>query len=235
MNYSTLQTANLSGIAIHDQGISASEKIRHLNELNAMPQAFLDVMRESISINLTAGSITEFAVFAHLKGVTPRGWEGSGYTWDDVPGAGSTGGLYLGDSYRANNAMSLAVHEASHSVDTARSIRTDPIFLNAYNAEKNSPHAEDPNPAYRLQNPEEYLAMAIDEYYCRQETRNQLQKMYPKAYAFVANDLASLLGRQTPGAGLGTYACSPCEDGQQYCGMYEADTWLSGGWASCTL
>jgi len=187
VDYSRLNTNRLSGISIHDQGIDASEKIRHLNELNSMPESFLRIMRNKISVNLTKGGITEFAALSHLKGVVPRGWESTGFTWDSVPGGGTPGALYLGNSYLPNGTYSIAIHEATHSVDFANSIKYSSDFLEAYNAEKNSPHSSDPVPAYRLNYPEEYLAIAVDEYFCSSATRDNLYRMYPKAYRYVAS------------------------------------------------
>lgn len=57
---------------------------------------------------------------AHLKGVTPRGWEISGRTWDDVPGAyvPSARQVILGDEGRHDHgAESLARHEFAHGID----------------------------------------------------------------------------------------------------------------------
>jgi hypothetical protein len=236
VDYARLDTTNLRGISIRDIGIGQSEKIRHLNELNAMPDAFLQVMRDGITINLAAGAITDFPEKSYLKGQVPRGWEGTGYTWDDVPGGGESGNLYLGDSGKVNNANSLAVHEASHSVDIAKSLQSNARLVAAYDAEKSSPHGSDNNSTYRLSYLAEYLAIAIDEYYCSATTRGNLRSWYPRAYAWMQNDFIEALGGRSSGGDddrRGTYGCTPCEGGRRYCGYYEGSTWLSGAWESC--
>ena len=76
-----LSMAHLQGIAIREPtalSISARERVRHLNELDALPRAMLDVYRaRHLTISLTGGSVVNFPEFANLRGVTPRGWEGT--------------------------------------------------------------------------------------------------------------------------------------------------------------
>ncbi|MET0295148.1 MAG: hypothetical protein ABW042_09040, partial [Phenylobacterium sp.] len=91
------------------------------------------------------GSVTDFE--ADLRGKTPRGWEGLGRTWDDVPGA------YLPDRKRVviatieqggarvvpskasglHGSASLAVHECLHGYDYIgdHAALRDPGFLAA--------------------------------------------------------------------------------------------------------
>lgn len=198
VDYSQLNTTPLDGITIVDQGINQKEKIRHLNELSAMSKEFLDVMRTRISINLTSGSITEFPKYAFLKGVVPRGWEATGKTWDDIPGGADGSAVFLGDSARPNGAASLAIHEATHSVDIALNIKQTAEFLDAYRREKDRPHPADTNFAYRLNYPEEYLAMAVEGYFCGAKTRADLKMMYPLAHEFVEQKLPQILTQGAP-------------------------------------
>lgn len=193
VNYDQLNAAPLAGITIDDRGIRPAEKIRHLNELSTMPLEFLDVMRGGVSIHLTAGGVTEFPKFDHLKGVVPRGWEATGITWDKIPGTAWEGGLYLGDSALGNNAISLAIHEATHAVDQIINIIQKAEFLEAYNQDKYSPHPTDRGAAYRLNYPEEYLAMAVEGYHCSAATRRELQALYPRAHDFVEQKLPVIL------------------------------------------
>ncbi|MBF0440370.1 MAG: hypothetical protein HQK54_00545 [Oligoflexales bacterium] len=200
VDYASLNTSNLSGITINDRGISQQEKIRHLNELNRMPAAFLNVIRsKNIPVNLTAGAITEFPELASMKGQTPRGWP-SGYTWDTVPGTGDQTGIYLGNSALTNNAWSLAVHEGTHAVDLSVSFSTtNKALIEAFNKIKNSPNSSDTNASYRTGYIEEALAIGIDEYYCNATTKANLKSWYPDFYAFIENSFANELNAQLAG------------------------------------
>jgi len=200
VDYSKLTQDRLAGIKINDNGIPVKEKIRHLNELNSMPVEFLNVMRGRITVDLTHGAITNLPQYAELKGVKPRGWVGDA-TWDDVPGIGGTNGLALGESIMNNNAWSLAIHEATHSVDSQSKFRSSKEFLAAFNADKGRPHPADTNGVYRTSYPEEYLAIAVDEYYCNEQTKKNLKTQYPLAYDLIEDHFVSILkksGVQTP-------------------------------------
>ena len=118
-----LETNNLGGIEIVDLGINASEKIRHLNELNRMPEWYLAAVRPHVEIILGNSGLSSFPGKEHLKGVRPRGWP-EGSTWDDVAG-GANGyvvdsrvSVRLSNSGLVNDARSLAIHEISHGIDT---------------------------------------------------------------------------------------------------------------------
>ncbi len=85
--------------------------------------------RRNIRVVACREGVTDFE--ASLRGVVPRGWEGTGRTWDDVPGA------YFGQSKRAviatvaqdgrrvvptsatgrHGSASLTVHECLHGYD----------------------------------------------------------------------------------------------------------------------
>ena len=181
------------GIDIHDFGISSSEKARHLNELNSMPDFFLSAWSQGDgAIYLTSGSITEFEQFSHLKGVTPRGWESTGCTWDDIPGSGGKCGTFLGNSALPNGPNSLAIHEATHNVDLAHNYSSRSTKLNElFEKLKLNQSSNDSHRAYRFIEITEFLAIGIDEYYCNDDTNEELKTLYPEFYDFIANDFES--------------------------------------------
>jgi hypothetical protein len=193
--YDHLVIDRLDGISVQEptpEKISQSEKIRHLNELDKTSNAFIDVLRQKkLPIKLTGGAMTNFAEWASYKGKTPRGWEGTGYTWDSVPGTGTADGLFLGDSAKPNNAWSLAIHEGTHAVDrvlqfTVKNSRVKDL----YKAELSRPErADDFNSRYRRSNIEEFLAVAVDEYYCSTATRDKLVARYPDMNAYIRDEL----------------------------------------------
>jgi len=182
---------HMAGIVIEEPtavSITQKEKIRHLNELNATSDVFLGALRaRQLPIKLTGGGVTTFPELAHLRGQVPRGWEGTGYTWDDVPGTGYTAGVFLGDSAMPNNAWSLAIHEATHAIDLTLDLSAKSVALSKiYRAELARPVvAADSVSSYRRSNVQEFLAVAADEYFCSRMTRERLQTQYPDAYAFM--------------------------------------------------
>lgn len=190
-----LSIGHLHGISILEPTrvpISDGERTRHLNELDALPVVMHDVFRaRGLTISLTGGSVVNFAEFQDLRGVTPRGWEGTNLTWDKVPGTGVAKGVYLGDSAKPNNAYSLAMHEGTHTIDRALSFSTRSAALKGLYADELTRRANpsDANARYRRSNVEEYLAVAVDEYYCNATTRQNLRARYPDMHAYVATAL----------------------------------------------
>jgi hypothetical protein len=186
-----LAITRLEGIAVEEPTrirISSREKIRHLNELNTMPDAFLNVLRvKNIPIKLTGGTVPNFEEFANLRGQTPRNWP-AGSTWDNVPGTGNAQGIYLGDSARNNNTNSLAIHEGIHAVDLATGFtKNNRAIKRLYQAElRRRNTSTDGLTVYRRGNIEEYLAVAVDEYYCNANTRLRLRGLYPELHTYVA-------------------------------------------------
>lgn len=170
--------------------ISAKEKARHLNELNLLPTELLDVYRKhDVHIYLTGGTVTNFRQFSSLRGTTPRGWEGTGYTWDSVPGTGTEDGIFLGDSAKPNNAASLSIHEGTHAIDRSIGFSDNSSALKSlYRDElRRAAQTADPNAVYRRSNIEEFLAVAVEEYYCNTKTRTSLLQRYPAMHGYVKN------------------------------------------------
>lgn len=186
-----LTIEKLLGISIQEPTairISSREKARHLNELNLLPADLLDVYRNRhVPIYLTGGTVTNFSQFSYLRGTVPRGWEGSGYTWDSVPGAGTEQGIFLGDSAKPNNAASLSIHEGTHSIDRALEFSdTSATLKNLYRDELTRPvQSADLNATYRRSNIEEFLAVAVEEFYCNAKTRSHLLQRYPSMHDYV--------------------------------------------------
>ena len=95
------------------------------------------------------GSVTDFET--RLKGVTPRGWDGTGKTWDDVPGTYfdnrksvviatvDSGGSRMvpTKASRLHGSANLVVHESLHGYDRlgAHQVLADPRFLTARSAD----------------------------------------------------------------------------------------------------
>jgi Pro-Pro endopeptidase len=201
-----LTTENLHGIEIDEDSsskrIPKAEKIRHLNELNRLPTPMLDVFRTfSLPIHLTAGAVTNFRQFRSLRGQTPRGWEGTGQTWDVVPGTGNATGVYLGDSAKPNGTASLAIHEGTHAIDLRLRLTENSRSLQRlYRRELARPLLAGGLESYRRSHIEEFLAVAVDQYYCSANTRRLLKGMHPEMATYVENELQDEI--QTASAAL---------------------------------
>jgi rRNA maturation endonuclease Nob1 len=166
-----------------------------IERLSRFDIKFLKLMYEyKGKIILTAGPITDDYRFKSLKGIVPRGWENTGSTWDDVPGAG--GYPYtivrIGKSFPSyennHNAIVLELHETSHMIDQIlNSISNDEEFKQITIEESENLF---PDSDY-LDIPEEYWAECLAYYTYNQETHNKLKTKCPKTYSHFVN----LIGR----------------------------------------
>lgn len=104
--------------------------------------------RKGVRVVACRGSVTDFE--RSLRGVVPRGWEGLGKTWDDVPGAylphrrrvvvgtvDSGGRREVPPAGRGHGSADLVVHEALHGFDYdgGHAVLADPAFVNARQAD----------------------------------------------------------------------------------------------------
>ena len=111
-----------------ESGIPVSrDQLNHVNaQVAKIPAAALAAAQQTGSrLDVVGGrGITDHPSNAHFKGVTPRGWEGSGKTWDDVPGGSAT---KAGDATiisaramlnpTAHGSANLVLHEHAHTID----------------------------------------------------------------------------------------------------------------------
>jgi len=90
----------------------------HLTDLNKFPP---DILREiknfGYRIRVGDKTVTDFSGFEHLKGLTPRGWEGTGLTWDDAAGCNSRSKITVILGNGIHSSSSLALHEIAHAID----------------------------------------------------------------------------------------------------------------------
>lgn len=195
VQYSRLEIGRLAGISVEEPTpyrIDASEKIRHLNELTLLSDAMLSVMRDKgIVVRLTAGGITQFEQHRSERGKVPAGWEGTGKTWDDVPGTGLHDAVYLGSSALANGVYSLSIHETMHSIDLAVGLSRKSEKLAALYKDALAASYDDTDSLerYRRLNRREFIATAVDEYYCSEASRATLRKHYPQVYRYIETEL----------------------------------------------
>lgn len=152
------------------------------------PDILDGLIKNNVKIKLFTGKLTDEPAFSHLSGITPRGWENSGLTWDDVPG---TGGTFLvaakiGHSRygSGHGSINLELHEVAHSVDRKvfGLIRHKVKYQKIW---KNEAPILFPGKDYFLDYPEEYFAECFAMYYLNEKTRSELQKKAPKTFEYI--------------------------------------------------
>lgn len=191
--YSRLHSRSQEEFNIGSDRASEQIKITHLNELMLLPASVRNFLKlKNVKVNLSSGSVTSFSKFKHLKNQTPRGWEGSGYTWDSVPGAGDKFGVYLGNPSLPNKSGSLALHEMGHTIDFNGNLSGDRSWKKAYLYWRNLPHWQDEISKYRFSHIEEFIATAIDDYYCSSQSRRRLEAWYSGLGSLVKDSMARL-------------------------------------------
>ncbi|MFT4141734.1 MAG: hypothetical protein QM671_22590 [Bacillus sp. (in: firmicutes)] len=75
---------------------------------------------KNIRIKLINFLITYLPEYSYLRGQIPRGWKGTGYTWDSVPGIGGNPVVArIGYSNYGNmhTSINLELHETAHAID----------------------------------------------------------------------------------------------------------------------
>lgn len=112
--------------------------VRWVESLDSLPKSLLDRMdRAGVKVRVLKGeSVTVDESMAYLKGVVPRGWEGLGMTWDDVPGLFDTHSkkVILGQG-KNEGTINMALHEFGHAVDHASGplkLSNHPEFVKLY-------------------------------------------------------------------------------------------------------
>ncbi|MHA6250481.1 anthrax toxin lethal factor-related metalloendopeptidase [Oceanobacillus sp. CAU 1775] len=152
------------------------------------PDLYNGLIEEGIVFKLINFPMTELVDFIHLKGVVPRGYEGTGRTWDDVVGGG--GPVTFGIIGRSDpvegvhSSINLELHEVAHPIDfyVLDDISQSNEFLRIHREEQQHFLADDYN-AF----PEEYFAESFAYYYLSIETHEELKEKAPKTYAFIQN------------------------------------------------
>ncbi|MFG0974898.1 zinc metalloprotease Zmp1 [Clostridioides difficile] len=166
------------------------------NEVNAMVNRLANIdgkylnalNQNNLKIKLLSGKLTDEKEYAYLKGVVPKGWEGTGKTWDDVPGlGGSTVALRIGFSNKGkgHDAINLELHETAHAIDhiVLNDISKSAQFKQIFAKEGRSLG----NVNYLGVYPEEFFAEAFAYYYLNQDTNSKLKSACPQTYSFLQN------------------------------------------------
>jgi len=176
-----------------DQGEAARMKGRigqiHPSIINALYE-------RNLTIKLINFPLTDLPEYEFLRGEIPRGWENTGKTWDDVPGAGGNPAVArIGYSNPSewHGTINLELHELAHLIDS------DVFNYISHSAEFSTIHKEE-QPGFLQEvyftNAEEYFAESFSYYYLGGDRRSKLQLQAPKTYKFISSLPLRLSGEQ---------------------------------------
>ena len=175
-----------------------------LKEANIMKERILTIspnilralFKAGVKMKFANGPITDEPELQYLKGVVPRGWEGLGMTWDDVPGAGGydlpIARIGYSEPSAENNhgSINLELHEIAHTVDnyisgewSEQAASNTEEFIEIWKKE-----AADVLPdIYFVSYPEEYFAEIFAMYYLNAESRLRLVERAPLSFDYIEN------------------------------------------------
>lgn len=177
-------------IVLPKEKYNKDEASKMMDRLSKIPSSIIYKLYDSdVKIKLVNGPITNEPEYANLKGVTPRGWEGTNKTWDDVPGAGGkTVVIRIGYSERGkgHSSINLELHEAGHAVDqyAFNNISQDDNFKKIW---KNEVDKLFPQNAYFENYSEEYFAETFAMFYIDKANNEKLKNEAPLTYEFIKN------------------------------------------------
>ncbi|HIV81119.1 MAG TPA: hypothetical protein H9994_00270, partial [Candidatus Salinicoccus merdavium] len=166
----------------------AEQMIERLNNVDS--RILYETNRSGVSIILMDVPLTDLPEFQHLSGTVPRGWEQSGSTWDDVPGAGGfTTAARIGysDAGNGHSTINLELHEYAHAVDSYTAgftFSSTSEFNEIMAAEKNALFGDHQVSEY-FDVPSEYFAEVFAMYYLDGKERDKLQSRAPRTYEYI--------------------------------------------------
>ncbi|MGR5864778.1 anthrax toxin lethal factor-related metalloendopeptidase [Bacillus cereus] len=163
----------------------ASYMIQRISKINN--NILYALYTRNVRIKLINFPITYLSEYTYLRGKIPRGWEGTGYTWDDVPGIGGNpvvARIGYSNPGHMHSSINLELHETAHAIDNY-------VFQNiSYSQEFFKIHAKEyasfSNNSYYYY-PEEYFAEAFAYYYFNDQTNETLKSKAPSTYQFIQN------------------------------------------------
>ncbi|WP_106769096.1 anthrax toxin lethal factor-related metalloendopeptidase [Paenibacillus faecalis] len=166
--------------------------VAEANKIMANIQKFGDhilqrMYNNGVEVHLVNGPITDHPSMRHLRGVTPRGWEGTGNTWDDVPGSGGNPVIVrigYSDTGMGHGSVNLELHETAHAIDMYVLNRYSSTyqFRNVFYSEA---HRLFGNDGYNSLYPEEYFAESSALYFLNSTTRARLKQYAPQTYYYI--------------------------------------------------
>ncbi len=160
-----------------------NEASRMLNNLSRIPDSILSKFLVSgQKIKLIQGKLTDEPEYSYLRGVTPRGWEGTGKTWDDLSGLGGYPNVVvkIGCCEKTEGTINLELHETGHAVDCAfYNISKSASFLEIWRLEVSNLFYDTCIFDYVNKYAEEYFAESFAMYFYNNDGKEKLEEQAP--------------------------------------------------------
>ena len=153
-----------------------------------IPPAMLETLiKRGVQIRLINGRLTDEPEMQLLRGKSPRGWESSGITWDDIPGVGGKPVIVrIGYSHTGmgHGSANLELHETFHAIDSfvLDNISSSRAFRTLFEEEA---HLLFGGKQYEELYPEEYFAEASCLLFVSPDTRTLVAAKAPETYRFL--------------------------------------------------
>ncbi|WP_020007355.1 anthrax toxin lethal factor-related metalloendopeptidase [Salinicoccus albus] len=206
----------------NDNSYDQQEAQAMINRLDNIDDRILNhTDRAGVQIVLMDMPLTQLQEFEHLAGVTPRGWENTGRTWEDVPGAGGyTTAARIGYSEPGNghSTINLELHEFAHAVDSYAAgftVSDSAYFQELMASEKNALFSDHNVPEY-FDTPSEYFAEVFAMYYLGGEQRQKLADRAPETYHFISTFHNRLVTIDNVTGNTAEFSWDGLENAEQY-------------------
>ena len=174
-----------------DNMYDVDEAQRMIDRVAAIDDRLIsETEKAGITLKLVDFPVTDLPVYSYLKGVVPRGWEGTGLTWDDVPGIGgdpTAARIGYSEYGKGHSTVNLELHEFAHAIDgwaAGFTISEMEEFAEIHEAEYEALF-HDHAVFYYFAYMEEYFAEAIALYHLSDETNARLLERAPRTYHFI--------------------------------------------------
>lgn len=179
-------------------GFNKEEAARMKERIGRIHPVIIHALSDKgLIIKLINFPLTDLAEYQFLRGEIPRGWEGTGKTWDDVPGAGGSPAVArigYSEASEWHGTINLELHELAHLIDSH-------VFdYSSHTAEFTTIHKEEQLsflPSSYFNNAEEYFAEAFSYFYLGGERNAILKQQAPKTYEYIKK-LPAILSGEVP-------------------------------------
>lgn len=174
-------------VELPTDAFNEEEASKMMDRIRHIPENYIEILIEDgTRIRLINNPMTEEPEYEHLKGVVPRGWEETGKTWDDVPGAGGqliVARIGYSDPGEFHGSHNLELHEIGHQVDFVVFEMYDLDSTNETFAQLTETEESLFSGAYYKYD-EEFFAEAFTMFYLSEETNKELKRKAPQVYEY---------------------------------------------------
>ena len=174
-------------VELPEDTFDVEEASEMIDRMKRIPENYIEwLIEDGTRIRLINNPMTEEPEYEHLKGVVPRGWEDTGKTWDDVPGAGGqliVARIGYSDPGEYHGSHNLELHEIGHQIDFVVFEMYDRDSTNETFAQLTETEESLFSGAYYKYD-EEYFAEAFTMFYLSEETNKELKRKAPKVYEY---------------------------------------------------